>query len=49
MGMPVVGLLKAGECYSKFWVDRGVTVVDSMRSPMTSYAEHNVLKVVGGE
>lgn len=36
-GLDVTGLLQAGECYSKFWIDKGENDVVVFRSPMTSH------------
>lgn len=36
-GLEVTGLLKAGECYSKFWIDKGENEIVLFRSPMTSH------------
>lgn len=44
-GLPVTGLLKDGEFYSNYWNERGVTQVDSMRSPLTYRSEHVVLNL----
>ena len=44
-GLPVTGLLQKGEFYSNYWNERGVTVVDSMRSPLTYFSEHVVLNL----
>ena len=41
-GLPVTGLLKPGEIYSKFWLDRGVKEVLCYRAPMSN--EHSILK-----
>lgn len=35
--LDVTGLLQAGECYSKFWIDKGENDVVVFRSPMTSH------------
>ena len=35
-GIEVTGLLKAGEIYSKFWIDRGVDEVLCYRAPMSN-------------
>ena len=35
-GLEVTGLLKAGECYHKYWSDRGVEEIVCFRAPMTS-------------
>lgn len=45
-GMPVTGLLKEGEHYSHWWNERGVKIVDAMRSPMTDRSEHVLLNLV---
>ena len=34
-GLPVTGLLKAGEIYNRFWADEGVDTVACFRAPMT--------------
>lgn len=36
-GLEVTGLLKAEECYSKFWIDKNVNEIVVFRSPMTSH------------
>ena len=36
-GLEVTGLLKASECYSKFWIDKDENDVVIFRSPMTSH------------
>jgi hypothetical protein len=41
-GLPVTGLLRTGEIYSKFWLDRGVEEVLCYRAPMSN--EHSILK-----
>lgn len=40
-GLDPVGLLKAGEIYSKFWVNKGVNEVLCARAPMSN--EHSLL------
>lgn len=45
-GMEVTGLLKAGEVYSKYWVERGIEQIVSFRAPMTSHNNIRLLKVV---
>lgn len=45
-GLTVTGLLKAGEVYSKYWIDRGVDTIVSFRAPMTSHNNIRLLKVV---
>ena len=42
-GMPITGLLKAGECYHKYWSDRDVNEIILFRAPMTSH--NNVCKM----
>lgn len=42
-GMPITGLLKAGECYHQYWMDKGVNEVIMFRAPMTSH--NNVCKM----
>lgn len=42
-GMPITGLLKAGECYHQYWTDKGVDEVIMFRAPMTSH--NNVCKM----
>lgn len=41
-GLPVTGLLKAGEIYSKFWLERGVGEVLCYRAPMSN--EHSIVR-----
>lgn len=36
-GLEVTGLLKAGECYSNFWINKNEDEVIIFRSPMTSH------------
>ncbi len=35
--LPVTGLLKAGEIYQKYWIDKGVQEVALFRAPMTCH------------
>lgn len=42
-GLPVTGLLKAGEVYNKFWVDLGAKRLACYRAPMTC---HNNIRLV---
>lgn len=42
-GMPITGLLKAGECYHQYWTSKGVNEVVMFRAPMTSH--NNVCKM----
>ena len=48
-GMEVTGLLKAGECYHKFWSDKGVSEVIAFRAPMTSHENVCKLKIANTE
>ena len=48
-GMNVTGLLKSGECYHKFWSDKGVSEVVAFRAPMTSHENVCKLKVIDNE
>lgn len=48
-GMNVTGLLKAGECYHRFWSDKGVPEVVAFRAPMTSHENVCKLRVVDNE
>lgn len=36
-GLEVTGLLKANECYSKFWIEKNENEIVLFRSPMTSH------------
>lgn len=45
-GMEITGLLSAGECYHKYWLDKGVPEVITFRAPMTSHENVCKLKVV---
>ena len=45
----VTGLLSAGECYHKFWSDKGVYEVIAFRAPMTSHENVCKLRVVDNE
>lgn len=42
-GLKVTGLLKAGEVYSKYWIDRNVDEAVMFRAPMS--VENNVVKM----
>lgn len=37
-GLPVTGLLKAGEIYNKYWLDNGAEELVCFRAPMTDHA-----------
>ena len=41
-GLPVTGLLKPGEIYSKFWLERNVKEVLCYRAPMSN--EHSIVR-----
>lgn len=45
-GQEVTGLLNTKEYYSRYWNDRNVNLVNSMRSPLTGYSEHLLLNLV---
>ena len=48
-GMEVTGLLRAGECYHKYWSDKNVPEVIAFRAPMTSHENVCKLKIVDNE
>ena len=48
-GMEVTGILKAGECYHKYWSDKDVAEVIAFRAPMTSHENVCKLNVVDNE
>lgn len=48
-GLKPIGLLKEGEHYCKFWIDRGVEFVASARSPLTHQSEMNGSRLVSNE
>ena len=48
-GMNVTGLLQQGECYHKFWSDKGVSEVIAFRAPMTSHENVCKLKITDNE
>ena len=45
-GLEITGLLKAGECYHKYWADRNTEEICIFRAPMTSIENVCKLKVV---
>lgn len=45
-GLEVTGLLKANECYHKFWLDRDVEEIAVFRAPMTSHNNIRKMNVV---
>ena len=48
-GLEVTGLLKAGECYSKFWIDKNENEIVLFRSPMTSHNNIRMCQVNNSE
>lgn len=48
-GLEVTGLLKAGECYSKYWIDKNVSDIVVFRSPMTSHNNIRRCNVVNND
>ena len=48
-GLPVTGLLKAGEVYHKYWCDKGVDEIICFRAPMTCHNNIRRQKVVRNE
>lgn len=48
-GMKVTGLLKAGQVYSKYWIDKGIDKIVSFRAPMTSHNNIRLNEVVYNE
>lgn len=44
-GMEVTGLLKAGEIYHKYWINKGSTEVACFRAPMTSHSNIRKMKL----
>lgn len=45
-GLEVTGLLKAGELYNKYWIDKGSEYVSCFRAPMSCHNNVARLKVV---
>lgn len=48
-GLEVTGLLKRGEIYSKYWVDKNVSEVAGFRAPMTVHNNIVVCKVANSD
>lgn len=48
-GFKPTGLLKEKEYFSAYWNSQGVNKVDSCRSPMTHYSEHNILNFINNK
>src|SRR5699024_6513726 len=47
--LEITGLLKAEECYSKYWIDKNVNEVVIFRSPMTSHNNIRKCRVSNNE
>ena len=48
-GMPVTGLLKAGEIYNKYWVDNGAEELACFRAPMSCHNNIRKMRVCRSE
>jgi hypothetical protein len=48
-GLPITGLLKAGEVYHKYWIDKGVEEIACFRAPMTCHNNIRKRSVVHNE
>lgn len=48
-GLKVTGLLKSGQIYSKYWIDKGINKISSFRAPMTCHNNIRLLEVVHNE
>ncbi|MCD8291183.1 MAG: hypothetical protein LUC91_06750 [Prevotella sp.] len=48
-GLEVTGLLKAGEIYHKYWIDKGSTELACFRAPMTCHNNIRKMKLVNNE
>ena len=48
-GLEVTGLLKKGEIYHRYWIDRGAEQVSCFRAPMTSIHNIRKMKLNSGE
>lgn len=48
-GLPVTGLLKAGEVYQKYWLEKQVERIALFRAPMTCHNNIRVRQVVSNE
>lgn len=48
-GIEITGLMKAGECYHKYWIDKNVDEIVLFRAPMTSHENVQKLKVVASD
>ena len=48
-GMEITGLLKAGECYHQYWLDKSVDEIIMFRAPMTSHNNVCKMRVVASD
>lgn len=48
-GLPVTGLMKAGEIYNKYWVDYGTEYVACFRAPMSCHNNLRRMKICRSE
>lgn len=48
-GLEITGLLKANECYSKYWIDKDESELVIFRSPMTSHNNIRKCKCIDNE
>ena len=48
-GLPVTGLLKAGEIYNGYWIDAGADTLACYRAPMTCHNNVRLVRVNGSE
>ena len=48
-GLEVKGLLRAGEFYNRYWLDKGVNKVAAFRAPMTDKSNARLLKFVDSD
>lgn len=48
-GLEITGLLKAGEVYHKYWIDRGSEEIACFRAPMTCHNNIRKMKLVNND
>jgi hypothetical protein len=48
-GLPVTGLLKSGEVYHKYWIDKNVEEIALFRAPMTCHNNIRLRRIVHNE
>lgn len=48
-GLPVTGLLKKGEVYHKYWIEKGANEISCFRAPMTCHNNIRKMKVTHSE